>query len=64
MWSSLPPTKTNPFIDWFEEHAIEHHAKNPKLCLSLIDYDTVSWQDGDDELQIFLNHLDNLRPTI
>ena len=50
-------------MEWFEEEAIRTQTK-PTLWLRYVDDTFVLWQHGRDELDSFLTHLNNMRPSI
>ena len=64
MGSPLSPILANLFMEWFEEEAIRTTQTNPTLWLRYVDDTFVLWQHERDELDRFLTHLNNIRPSI
>lgn len=64
MGSPLSPIFANIFMEEFEQKAIETSTLKPKVWLRYVDDTFVVWSHGDDKLNTFTQHLNNISPTI
>jgi predicted GIY-YIG superfamily endonuclease/uncharacterized protein (UPF0335 family) len=64
MGSSLSPVIANIYMEWFESQAIDKALIKPKLWLRYVDDTFIIWNGNDNDLQAFLDHMNNLAPTI
>jgi hypothetical protein len=58
------PIVSNIFLEHFEKLALDSAQYKPSLELQYVDGTFVIWLHGPERLQDFLNHLNNLRPSI
>jgi hypothetical protein len=63
MGSSVSPIVSNIFMEQFEKLALDSAQYRPPLWLRYVDVTFVVWPHGSEQLQIFLNHLNSLRPS-
>lgn len=64
MGSPISPSIANYYMEYFEEEALKYASKKPKLWLRYVDDVFAIWSHGLDELQIFLQYLNNRHPNI
>lgn len=64
MGNSLSPVVSNIFMEHFEEIAIDTAEYKPAKWLRYVDDTFVIWPYGPEKLQEFLQHINNIRPTI
>jgi uncharacterized protein (UPF0335 family) len=64
MGSSLSPVIANIYMEWFESQAIDKALIKPKLWLRYLDDTFIISNGNDNDLQAFLDHMNNLAPTI
>ena len=65
MGSPLSPIVANIYMEHFEKIAIQTPNKTPSCGFDMCVDDTFSlWPDGPEELSLFLNHINNIRPSI
>lgn len=64
MGSPLSPVIANLFMEDLETKALETATSRPKLWLRYVDDTFVIWQHGREELDRFLEHLNNMHPRI
>lgn len=64
MGSPLSPVLANLYMEWFEDRALTTATKPPKLWKRYVDDTFTIYNHGLDELNKFLNHLNNIAPSI
>jgi hypothetical protein len=64
MGSPLSPIVANLFMENFEERALNTYPLKPKRWKRYVDDTNVVWPHGRDELNKFLEHLNNLSDDI
>jgi hypothetical protein len=64
MGNSLSPVVSNIYMEHFEEMALDTAEYKPDKWLRYVDDTFVVWPHGQAKLQQFLQHLNNIRPTI
>jgi hypothetical protein len=64
MESPLSPVVNNIFVENFEQLALTTEQQKPKMRLRYVDDTFVIWPHGPVWLQEFLDHLNNLGPSI
>ena len=64
MGSPLSPALANLYMEDFEIRALNSSTLKPKLWLRYVDDTFVIWQHGDDNLNKFLSHLNQIHPRI
>ena len=62
--SPLSPIVTNLYMQEIEKQAIHSFPLNPKRWKCFVDETDVVWQHGEENLNKFFSHLNNLRSTI
>ena len=64
MGSPLSPIVANLFMEHFEVVAMQTANKTPSMWLRYVN-DTFSlWPHGSEELSLFLDHINSIRPSI
>jgi hypothetical protein len=64
MGSPLSPVVSNIFMETFEQLVLTTVQQKPKMWLRYVHDTFVIWPHGPVRLQEFLEHLNNLRPSI
>ena len=64
MGNPLLPVVANFYMEHFEALVIESARLKPATWLCYVDDTFVVWNEGRDELQDFLKHLNTIRPSI
>ena len=64
MGTALAPNYANLFMDRFETKALAGWDKKPKVWLRFIDDIFMIWEHGLENLQEFIDYLNNIHPTI
>ena len=64
MGSPLSPIAADLFMESFEEEALNSANDKPKLWVRYVDDTFVIWQHGPDKLELFQQHLNNIRKSI
>ena len=64
MGIAVAPNYANLFMDRFETRALSNCPNKPLLWLRFIDDIFMIWTHGRDELQRFINYLNNIHPKI
>ena len=60
----MAPSFANLFLDLFETNALQNAPFKPYIWLRYIDDVFVIWTESIDNLETFINYLNNLHPTI
>ena len=64
MGTRMAPSFANLFLGLFETNALQNAPFKPYIWLRYIDDVFVIWTEGIDNLETFINYLNNLHPTI
>ena len=64
MGSPISPVLADIFMEEFEQLAINTSDHRPKVWLRYVDDTFIIWQHGQDNLQLFLEHLNGLHSSI
>jgi hypothetical protein len=64
MGSPLAPVMANIYMEFFEQQALNTAKKKPSIWYRYIDDTFVVWPRGEEELQIFFQHLNSLHSNI
>ena len=64
MGNPLSPIVANIYMEYFEEMALQTTMVKPKMWLRYVDDTFVIWNGNMDELSVFHQHLNSLRPSI
>ena len=64
MENPLSPIVANIYMEYFEEMALQTAMVKPKMWLRYVDDTFVIWSGNMDELSVFHQHLNSLRPSI
>ena len=64
MGSPLSPVLANLYMEWFEQTALSSAAKPPKMWKRYVDDTFTIFSYDSDDLAKFLDHLNNIAPTI
>ena len=64
MGNPLSPIVANIYMEYFEEMALQRAVVRPKKWLRYVDDTFVIWNGKMDELSVFHQHLNSLRPSI
>jgi len=64
MGSPLSPIMANPFMEKFENKALDTFPLKPKFWIKFLNDTSVYWPHGDEELKNFLNHLNSISDDI
>ena len=64
MGSPLSPIVANIYMEAFEQEAIHLAADKPRLWVRYVDDTFVIWPHGHDKLELFRQHLNNIRDPI
>ena len=64
MGTKVAPAYANTFMGWYEDTYVYTYHKQPLLWKRFIDDIFVIWSQGEDELRLFINHLNNSMPSI
>jgi hypothetical protein len=64
MGSPLSPVIANIYMEDFEERALKNSLLKPKLWLRYVDDILIVWPHSNSDLELFLEFLNNIEPTI
>ena len=64
MGTKVAPAYANTFMGWYEDTHVYTYLRQPLLWKRFIDDIFVIWSHGEDELRLFINHLNNSMPSI
>ena len=64
MGNPLSPIVVNIYMEFFEEMALQSAMVKPKMWLRYVDDTFVIWSGDKEELSMFQQHLNSLRPSI
>ena len=64
MGTRMAPSFANLFLGLFETNALNNAPYKPHTWLRYIDDIFVIWTEGPDNLQIFIDYLNSIHPTI
>jgi hypothetical protein len=64
MGSPLSPVIANFYMEYFEQRALKSAVLQPKCWYRYVDDTFAIWPHGADKLDEFLNHLNNIHPSI
>ena len=64
MGTKMAPSFANLFLAKFEHDALSNEPYLPHTWLRFLDDIFVIWSEGSDKLEVFVDYLSNLHPTM
>ncbi|XP_054709735.1 uncharacterized protein LOC129219380 [Uloborus diversus] len=64
MGNPLSPVIANFYMEFFEQKALASATKKPEVWFRYVDDTFAVWSHGEEELQLFLQHLNRIHPSI